>query len=295
MVGSVQTSAACAINEPPILYHYTTSDGLLGIIESRTLWATNVDFLNDAQELQFGRQRLRAALLSQADELRPEDGEVSEASYENYSRAAVMRSAAEHLTSRGPQYHAVYVACFCAVNDLLSQWRSYGAPGGYAVGFRTDLLRRVRPVEPGARTGGTLAMAEEETAKLIQVQYGVAAMEEVVGTVLRTIAPQPVGSPGVMGYARAQSVVLPALAGIKHTAFSEEREWRLVVVTDQHAPAFRTGPLGVTPYVPLGYPCEAIAEVVIGPGPEQRLRERGVQLLVGGDVAVRSSVAPFRG
>lgn len=283
------------MNEPPILYHYTTATGLTGVIQSRALWATNADFLNDAQELRFGRQRLREALLSQAEELSPADIEINDANSANYSRATVMRSAADHLRPPGTQYHSVYVACFCEVGDLLSQWRSYGAPGGYAVGFRTALLRRVRPAEPGVRTHGLPGMAEEETPTLIQVQYGDAAVKEAVGSVLRTIAPQPVGSPGSKGYARAQTVVLPALAGIKHAAFSEEREWRLVVVTDQHAPSFRTGPLGVIPYIALSYPQDAVAEVVIGPGPEQRLREQGVQLLVGTDVAVRSSDAPFRG
>ena len=279
------------MNEPEILYHYTTAIGLTGIIESQTLWATNAEFLNDAQELQFGRARLRDALLQRADELNPEGNRVVD---DDYSRATVMRSAADHLAPGGlyaaKQYHFVYVACFCEVGDLLSQWRSYGAAGGYAVGFRMAQLRFVEPAEPGARTGGF-----EENAALIRVQYGDAVVDEVARRVLETVAPRPVGSPGAAGYARAQTVVLPALAGIKHAAFSEEHEWRLVVVTDQHKPSFRTGLLGVIPYIGLRYPDEAVAEVVVGPGPKQRLREQGVQLLVGNEVAVRSSGAPFRG
>jgi hypothetical protein len=283
-----------ALNKPEILYHYTTAKGLMGIIETQTLRATNAEFLNDAQELQFGRPQLRDALLEQAAELNPEGSGVADENYSDYSRATVMRSAADHLAPGGPyaqrQYHSVYVACFCEKPDLLSQWRSYAAAGGYAVGFRTAELRLVQPAEPGARTRGF-----EETAELIQVQYGDAAVKDAARCVLQTVAPDPVGSPGAIGYARAQKVVLPALAGIKHAAFCEEREWRLVVVTDQHEPSFRAGPLGVTPYIALRYPNEAIAEVVIGPGPEQGLREQGVQLLVGADVAVHSSDAPFRG
>ena len=279
------------MNAPEILYHYTTAVGLVGIIQSQTLWATNAEFLNDAQELNFGRAGLRDALLQRANALNPEGDRVVDA---NYSRATVMRNAADHLAPGGlfaaKQYHFVYVACFCEVDDLLSQWRSYGAEGGYAVGFRMDQLRLMQPAVPGARTGGT-----DETALLIEVKYGDTAADEAAKRVLETVAPDPVGSPGVAGYARAQTVVLPALAGIKHAAFSEEREWRVVVVTDQHKPSFRTGSLGVIPYISLRYPKEAVVDVVVGPGSEQRLREQGVQLLVGDDVTVRSSNAPFRG
>jgi hypothetical protein len=324
------------MSEPEVLYHYTTAQGLLGIVEGAALWATNADFLNDARELKYGRQELYDALRKRADELSPEEPEVAGA---KYSQAAVMRSAVDHLSPGGifarREHHVVYVACFCEEGDLLSQWRGYGAPGGYAVGFRASDLRLAAPTEAGTRAGVHNAMVDHmaqraarrwrwlrrhgsepderlpprisEAADLLRVRYGDAAVEDAIATVLQRIAPEPVGHPGVQGYARAQSVVLPALAGIKHDAFREEREWRLVVVTDEHVPSFRTGPLGVTPYIEVGYPPGAIADVVIGPGPETQVRERGVRQLLakhathqppedGGDaVVVRSSVAPFRG
>jgi hypothetical protein len=279
------------MNEPEILYHYTTAIGLMGIVQSQTLRATNAEFLNDAQELQFGRPQVLEALLKQADELSPDSGAFDA----NTSRATIMRSAAYELTPGGNdarrQYHFVYVACFCEAGDLLSQWRSYGAPGGYAVGLRTSRLRLVRPAEEEARD--TVSEEIEQAATLVQVRYGDAAVEEAVTSVLQTVAPEPTGHPGVLGFHRAQSVV--ALARIKHAAFSEEREWRLVVVSGPTKPSFRVGPLGVTPYISLWYPVDAIVEVVVGPGPEQRLRAQGVERLVGEEVTVRSSNAPFRG
>jgi hypothetical protein len=35
---------------PEFLYHYTSQDGLLGIISSASLWATNISYMNDATE-----------------------------------------------------------------------------------------------------------------------------------------------------------------------------------------------------------------------------------------------------
>lgn len=41
------------------LYHYTTMNGLKGIIESGCIHATNVRYLNDTQELYFGLNYLK--------------------------------------------------------------------------------------------------------------------------------------------------------------------------------------------------------------------------------------------
>ena len=35
---------------PKYLYHYTTQEGLLGIVASGSLWATDITYLNDAME-----------------------------------------------------------------------------------------------------------------------------------------------------------------------------------------------------------------------------------------------------
>jgi hypothetical protein len=35
---------------PATLYHYTSVDGLLGILRSKRIWATDIRFLNDRSE-----------------------------------------------------------------------------------------------------------------------------------------------------------------------------------------------------------------------------------------------------
>jgi hypothetical protein len=42
---------------PEILYHYTTREGLLGILRSRTVWATSIRFLNDASEYTYAQSK----------------------------------------------------------------------------------------------------------------------------------------------------------------------------------------------------------------------------------------------
>lgn len=38
-------------NAPDVLYHYTGSVGLIGILGQEALWCTQVQYLNDSQEL----------------------------------------------------------------------------------------------------------------------------------------------------------------------------------------------------------------------------------------------------
>jgi hypothetical protein len=45
---------------PSALYHYTSTDGVLGIIDSRTLWATCVEDLDDQGEVRHGIEMVQA-------------------------------------------------------------------------------------------------------------------------------------------------------------------------------------------------------------------------------------------
>jgi hypothetical protein len=45
------------INGP--LYHYTSVDALFGMLKNKALWATNVHYLNDASETEFGLRLMR--------------------------------------------------------------------------------------------------------------------------------------------------------------------------------------------------------------------------------------------
>jgi hypothetical protein len=55
-----------------LLYHYTTAESLLGIVQSRSLWATDIRFLNDTAEFSFARDVLLREMLARADRLRNE-------------------------------------------------------------------------------------------------------------------------------------------------------------------------------------------------------------------------------
>ena len=45
------------------LYHYTTWDGLIGILQTQSLWATHYKFLNDYSEIVLFRDKLISLIL----------------------------------------------------------------------------------------------------------------------------------------------------------------------------------------------------------------------------------------
>jgi Protein of unknown function (DUF2971) len=303
-------------SEPERLFHYTDARGLIGIVQSRALWATHAEFLNDAQELRFGRETLHRALMRRSREVMPRDPSDLGP---DYSRATIMRSAADALRTRSRRRfqadpsHAVYVSCFCAEDDLLSQWRGYGAAGGFAIGFSRSALGQLGPVDAkppsiaAPNTTGKPRILEPANGltmpplpvSLARVHYGRQAVKTMIEQVFQEIAPTHTGHPGATGYGRVQTVIMPALAKIKDDAFSEEKEWRLITVGSPAEVCFRPGSLGVIPYIKLAFEPTTIEEVVIGPGAHMELREQGVGRLLGESwldgVTVTRSKAPFRG
>ena len=40
---------------PHVLYHYTSADGLIGILSSKSIWLTDLRYMNDLSELQYSK------------------------------------------------------------------------------------------------------------------------------------------------------------------------------------------------------------------------------------------------
>jgi hypothetical protein len=295
------------LHAPEIVYHYTTSAGLQGIVESQSLWATDAEFLNDAQELQYGRTELCEALSRQAESifssgLLPDpasDYRGPGLGGADYSRATMIRNAVEYLTvSAGAEKKAeavpTYVTCFCEEGDLLSQWRGYGSGGGFALGLRRDALGRMPSPDQSHLQPGS-------TPQLVRVEYGPAAVSRMVDRMLRDLAPVAAGHPGAAGWSAGAWRAVPALASVKHEAFSEEREWRLIAVQNLSTETkFRITTYGLVPHVELPLDlATAVQDVVVGPGSHADLRALSARRLLmrAGlrQVPVQISAAPFRG
>jgi hypothetical protein len=114
------------------LWHYTTGKGLIGIVESGTIHATQVACLSDSREVLYASRLLRDALI----ELKQRRGDDSEAQ-EFLSKVLELTSENPAAPSHAPS--RFFVSCFSTQEDDLSQWRAYsesGGENGYSIGFR---------------------------------------------------------------------------------------------------------------------------------------------------------------
>jgi len=111
------------------IWHYTTGASVISIIESGTLYATQVSCLNDSTEIRYASNLLMSALL----DLR---GSASLSAEEAKFMDEVIKFSSQepavsiHIPSRW------FVTCFSRQKDDLSQWRAYsGGENGYALSF----------------------------------------------------------------------------------------------------------------------------------------------------------------
>lgn len=267
-----------------ILYHYTSQHGLLGILESQSVWATNTNFLNDPTE--FVHAVSFAAHIASY---------FFEDDYWESFGAALHR----HLsTIRGDN---LYVSSFSEKPDLLSQWRGY-CPGGsgYCIGIdRAAMLEyceeRELQLEP------CLYGHDEQRLKVSElITSCMALFPSIPMTIDQFNALESKAKVDCMmdfnlrlnGELKheadlALDAIGEALLEIaplfKHQGFHEEAEWRIITNHPVEAVRFRAGPSYVIPYVCLDLLKQkpgALKQVIVGPNPNQHRAAQAAELLV---------------
>jgi hypothetical protein len=274
------------------LFHYTTAAGLLGILQDANIWATDLRFLNDAQESIYARDIVVGAVEGMENPVR----NPSHFAHENGENAIEEYARYQELVLRGLKgsEFGVYVACFCESGDLLSQWRGYGRDHGYAIEITKEALRD--------SVGGMPTYSP--ATGLFKVQYGLDAANEISGKAIEEMAGYNLNHPGVKAHFSAMAIS-SMLAQVKHPGFTEEEEWRLVVglevvgapTSGPGATLFRATPMAIVPYLKIPLRCESIVSIRVGPGENAEVRASGIRRILttlGSSATVTHSEVPLR-
>jgi hypothetical protein len=194
-----------------IVWHYTSWEGLAGILESNELWATDYRCLNDLTEcmhaLEVARGRFGALF-----------------GYLNY-RIEEISSGRETLT-------AAYVTSLSYAFDSLGQWRAYAqGSAGVALGFSKNALERLGELYGFKLRRCVYTSAEKETVfremhDRWQAFYddGVRRADAAQTDLERHLIDKPLGT---MGAAVFQEFMSAISLRFKHPSFEEEDEVRL--------------------------------------------------------------------
>jgi hypothetical protein len=128
-VSKIAQEAGCFAFKPDdIVWHYTDGPGFLGILESSTVYATQVASLNDKNETKYASALFKAAIEKLVEEKKDD------------TTARTFLQKVLELTKEDPATptHGTskfFVTCFSGEEDDLTQWDRYGGNNGYAIGF----------------------------------------------------------------------------------------------------------------------------------------------------------------
>lgn len=247
----------------PALYHYTSYFGLEGILRSKSMWCSKMQYLNDSEELRHGLTIL-------ANEVRE--------SYTHIPNFSKIPEICERTFGIN-----LFTCSFCESGDLLSQWRGYAAGSGVAIGLSHDAIH-----EAAKRQGYQLKKCIYRDSEKLQITKSF--LEQILKDVPNV---NQNSDPEKYGFAVVQHFCHVA-AAFKNAAFSEEQEWRLISPITKfqiNAIKARATASGLIPYTEFSlktgthrsgkiedeYIC--IEEVKIGPHRYQELQMNAVGVL----------------
>ena len=231
-----------------IIYHYTNLSGLLGITDTKTLWASDIRCMNDAAELLHF-----ATLIKQAIRKRLRTTTAHE---------PIMKAFMRWFDERLANGALLFACSFHEDGNLLSQWRGYSSVGqGVSIGFDALRIQRV---------------ASDQQFFLGRCIYDSQHQEALIEMILEAILAHAIHSKEDDGAYRAlfatfERNLFRMAALFKHPSFQEEKEWRIMsdVFGESHHKQieFRVGRTMLVPYTALHLDAIGFEHIFVGPTP----------------------------
>lgn len=216
-----------------LVWHYTRHASLELIIKSHTLWAGDINGLNDREELHIGIRRVKQAFKKLRREWDHYDSANPDVDFEDL-KGALDSAAYEAFDG------SAFVICFTPAGDDTPQWQKYALADGFAIavpeGVRFPVVGTEPP--PGGRRFGYI---EEFPFRWVPLLYKkkaqITAAQEGLGRLMRERAEgdyvaaihSDMPSLASIFQDRAVSDYVDAVASVKHKAFRSERETRYVI------------------------------------------------------------------
>ena len=296
-----------------LIYHYTDLKGLLGIIDDKAIWATDVRYLNDSSEHSYGWDCLNELLKAEA----------------------ARRHGSPHFFARfvddWPNHRMVsrrtFVACFSTRGNQLSQWRGYGRQG-FSIGIDRQAFEELAEAPPRYSLIGMLYSGSDKSRAITEaIDSSIAEVDEAL-QVNDHATSVPLAEDAIYQTWSSNMLIalLPLIPQLKDYAFREEREVRAVYhraevpvsirpqhhrskalqgsdfLSDEPVPIHvREGPLGPTPYIELSTGRNGnstIREIRVGPTQHKEEARNGVRDLLNwkdlSEVNIKVSKIPLR-
>lgn len=295
----LETEVDALLNPRGVLYHYTSQQGLLGILDQRQIWASHIRYLNDTKEYFAGRsfiERISSVMseLNQADE----------------ETAKTVEDTLKLIDA-----FDIYVSSFSKAEegDSLNLWRAYAQNlPGFSIGFDAESLKtHLR----SARTDAHVARPEicglfgiqyvPELGNDFRIRREVLWLAQLVRSIILRLKKAnfdpallkdlPVANiaaeikESMSEYANSAIFLALLLPLLKHEGFSGEQENRLVRIRAkedgfEHCSdiGFHPGQSSIVPHSAVGLPPVdlGIRRIVVGPCPDPDWAVHAVEMLL---------------
>jgi len=302
-----------------LIYHYTSAEGLKGIINEQAIHCTNCLFLNDLKEyflvVHLLKNNFNAVCI---------DEDTSLCLKASLTRLLDMT---ETLFIGLKEYSAAYISSFSSKGDLLSQWRGYCPNGGYSLGFSKKILEKsarnqqfkMKVVEyvsdhdkPASLINSLSEFFKRFKKEIPALTYdpthynirssGLRALLPLIPPEGKTIEEVKKEAHKIRLLEKKFGLVLhftlmDLMPFYKDQTFKEEEEIRVASISNETLYFKCSGNL-LKPYRRLEFEQDALKEIIIGPTSNIEQCELGVNLFLQsqniGNVTVKRSEIPYR-
>jgi hypothetical protein len=268
------------------LYHYTDLGGLQGILQNDDLWLTHSRYLNDDEEITHGYRIVKTVI------------------EEEQNKPKLTKERQKFLAGlfelvKEPSEEGVYICSFCLDDNLLSQWRGYGA-NGMGVSLKFD------PSGFSYITGGD--SPKNGLMRLWKVFYPADTQKEIIRQAINFGFKQKVKTVQEKADKAAYAIQF-FIPTFKNAGFVEEKECRLIFTPSPDFaghPRFRVARGMLIPYYSLKELTSVtptarklpLTGVRVGPSSNKRLNVESTRMVLnqtGYSVRVDVSETSFRG
>ena len=234
------------------VYHYTTIDALFnGVLRGGKegtdaqicLWASNALYMNDTREIRTGyefmQQLISDYFVKQEDE-----------------------SGVDNLKDMISTY---FLSSFSLLRDALPMWRMY-ARNATGVALRFDLDRMSESSSGEFRR--CVYLTDDVEKQIRECLRGMTAVNMPSGALLVIFLTVLIGICKSKNPEEIAEVIHPYLrlvSALKHKAYIDEDEVRLVLVAGEADRKFRFKDNKFSPYIEQYFPKEALTEIIVGP------------------------------
>jgi hypothetical protein len=251
------------------LYHYTSLEALNGIVSNKTIWASHIKYLNDTSEQTILGNLIQDRILERLA-----------------TQPSIVPKQWDVLFSRGRE---LFVVCFSEDGgDRLSQWRAYGGNSGVCLKFKKTALMSY--CHESNRNRGVVFKKIDYVSP-----EGDARLNPLAEKILKGL-----NETGSDTSIPAQVAIEGAF--LKHEAFLEEKEWRVLVLQTDQALKHRVRGSLLVPYIELDLKTklgDLLEAVIVGPISHKEQTAEAIKGLLGEKdlrcVEVWCSKTPYRG